>query len=173
MLNVKLGPIKKEYLHTYVKWFNDPELTQYLLMYRPMNFEQEEEWYKNAIKKENEIYFAILIDDPEEKLIGNCSIDIDWRNRVGNVGITIGEKQYLGKGLGTKAMSQLCEYGFNTLNLNRIELETYEFNERALKSYKKVGYIEEGRRRKAIFRNGNYWDTITMGILAEEWNKKK
>ena len=172
-MNVKLGPIKKEYLSTYVKWFNDPTITKYLLMYRPMNFEQEEDWYKNAIKKENEIYFAILIDDSEEKLIGNCSIAIDWRNRVGNVGITIGEKKYWGKGLGTEAMMKLCEYGFNTLNLNRIELETYEFNERAFKSYKKVGYKEEGRRRKAIFDDGNYWDAITMGILADEWNKKK
>jgi RimJ/RimL family protein N-acetyltransferase len=172
MLNVKLGPIKKEYLPTYVKFFNDPEITQYLLMYRPMNLEQEEEWYKAAIKKENVIYFAILIDDPE-KMIGSCSINIDWRNRVGNVGITIGEKKYWGKGLGTEAMIKLCEYGFNTLNLQRIELETYEFNERAFKSYIKVGFIEEGRRRKAIFANGKYWDSITMSLLADEWNKKK
>ena len=172
-MNVKLGPIKKEYLPIYVKWFNDSELTQYLLMYRPMNLEQEEDWYKNAIKKENEIYLAILIDDPEEKMIGSCSINIDWRNRVGNVGITIGEKKLRGKGLGTEAMIKLCEYGFNTLNLQRIELETYEFNERAFKSYKKVGYVEEGRRRKAIFANGKYWDAITMGLLADEWNKKK
>ena len=65
------------------------------------------------------------------------------------------------------------EYAFNTVNLNRIELHTYSFNERAQKSYNKVGFIEEGRKRQFLWLKGKYHDAIIMGILAEEWNAKK
>jgi RimJ/RimL family protein N-acetyltransferase len=69
-------------------------------------------------------------------------------------------------------MTLLLEYGFNTVNLNRIELETYVFNVRALKSYNKLGFTEEGRKRQHIWINGKYHDVIIMSILAEEWNSK-
>ena len=91
---------------------------------------------------------------------------------MGEVGIVIGEKDYQNKGYGTEAMELLIEYGFTTINLNRIELYTYDFNISALKSYKKVGFIEEGRKRQFIWANGGYHDAIIMGILAEEWREK-
>jgi RimJ/RimL family protein N-acetyltransferase len=67
----------------------------------------------------------------------------------------------------------LIEYGFNTLNLHRIELTTFGFNVRALKSYLKIGFQEEGRRREAIFANGEYHDSIMLGLLRSEWNSSK
>ncbi|MFX0082807.1 MAG: GNAT family N-acetyltransferase [Candidatus Hodarchaeota archaeon] len=171
---VILGPIKRDYIETYLKWMNNPELTQYLLIYRPLTREMEEDWYNSLKNRENFFIFAILIYDQNknEKLIGNCSIDVNWQNRVGTCGIMVGETENQGKGYGTEAMKLLVEYGFNTLNLNRIQLETYDFNIRALKSYKKVGFKEEGTRRKAIFKNGEYHDVIMMGILKDEWPKK-
>lgn len=172
---VKLGPIKREYINSFLKWFTDPEITQYLIMYRPMTRMMEEDWIENLKNRENTINFAIVILDEngKEKIIGNCGIhNIEWKNRVGEVGIVIGEKDYQNKGYGTEAMELLIEYGFTTINLNRIELYTYDFNISALKSYKKVGFIEEGRKRQFIWANGRYHDAIIMGILAEEWREK-
>ncbi len=173
---VKLGPIKREYVDSFLRWFNDPEITQYLIAYRPMTRMAEEEWMENLKNREDSIHFSIVIPNEEgsEKLIGNCGIHkIDCKNRVGEVGIVIGEKEFQNKGFGTEAMELLLEYGFDTVNLNRIELYTYDFNISALKSYKKVGFIEEGRKRQSIWINGSYHDAILMGILAEEWRKKK
>ncbi|MFW9875910.1 MAG: GNAT family N-acetyltransferase [Candidatus Thorarchaeota archaeon] len=172
---VKLGPVKREYIESFLKWFNDPEITQNLMAFRPMTRMAEEEWMENLKNRENDIYFSITIpnEDGTEKLIGNCGIHrIDWKNRVGEVGITIGEKEYQNKGYGTEAMELLIDYAFKTVNLHRIELYTYDFNIGALKSYKKVGFIEEGRRRQFVWINGSYHDAILMGILAEEWEKK-
>lgn len=173
---ISLAPIKKEYIESFLKWFNDPEITQYLVIYRPMTRMEEEDWLENLKNRKDTIHFSIVIpsEDGSEKLIGNCGIhNIDWKNRVAEVGIVIGEKEYQNKGFGTEAIELLLEYGFNTVNLNRIELYTYEFNERALNSYKKVGFIEEGRKRQFIWSKGKYHDAILMGILAEEWNDKK
>ena len=173
---ITLGPVKREYIDAYLKWFNDPEIIQYLSMFRPMTRMWEEDWIENLKNRDDTIAFAILIPDEKvgENLIGNCGIHaIDWKNRVGEVGITIGEKDYQGKGYGTEAMDVLLDYAFKSVNLNRLQLRVYKFNSRAISSYNKIGFIEEGRMRKAIFINGEYHDIIFMSILQEEWLKEK
>ena len=173
---ITLGSVKREYIDAYLKWFNDPEIIQYLSMFRPMTRMMEEDWIENLKNRDDTIAFAILITDENvgEKLIGNCGLHrIDWKNRVAEVGITIGEKEYQGKGYGTEAMEVLLEYGFKTVNLNRIQLRVYEFNSRAIKSYNKIGFVEEGRMRQGIFIKGKYHDIIFMSILQEEWLKEK
>ena len=60
-------------------------------------------------------------------------------------------------------------YAFRTLNLNRIWLHVFEFNERALRAYEKVGFVREGVLRQDVFREGRYWNTVVMGILRDEW----
>ncbi len=172
---IKLGPIKREYIDSFLKWFNDPEITQYLIIYRPMTRMAEEEWMETLKEREDTIHFSIVIpnEDGSEILIGNCGIHkIDWKNRVGELGIVIGEKEYQNEGFGTEAIEILLEYSFNTVNLNRIELLVYDYNVRAMKAYKKVGFIEEGRKRQFMWYKGAYHDAIMMGILAEEWVKK-
>ncbi|MBY8984182.1 MAG: GNAT family N-acetyltransferase [Candidatus Lokiarchaeota archaeon] len=174
-VKVRLVPPKKEYIDRFQKWMTDPEITQYLRVFRPITREMEEDWYNSMIKRENNILFSIVIPDDENNdiLIGNCDIDVDWKNRVGNVGIVIGEKECHGKGYGTEAMKLLVDYGFTTLNLNRIELETHGFNLRALKTYTKLGFKKEVTRRHAVYINGVYHDSIMLSILRDEWQRKK
>jgi RimJ/RimL family protein N-acetyltransferase len=169
---VQLGPVKREYIESYLKWLNDSELTQYLAGYLPLTRMMEEDWIENLKKRTDTIIFAITTtkENDVEKHIGNCGLhDIDWKNRTTEVGIMIGEKEYQGKGYGTEAMELLVKYGFEEVNLNRIYLRVHDFNIRAFKSYIKIGFIEEGRMRQAVFRKGKYHDTILMSILSEEW----
>jgi RimJ/RimL family protein N-acetyltransferase len=170
---VRLVHPRKEYISQFQKWMTDPEITQYLTIFRPITREMEEDWYNAMIKRENIFLFSIIIlnDENNEILIGNCDIDVDWKNRVGNCGIVIGEKEYHSKGLGTEAMILLVDYGFGSLNLNRIELEAHDFNSRALKSYAKVGFKKEGIRRHAVYINGEYHDSVMLSILRDEWKK--
>jgi RimJ/RimL family protein N-acetyltransferase len=172
---VILGPVKREYIDSYLKWLNDPEITQFLSMFLPLTRMMEEDWIENLKNRNDTIAFAILIlENDAEKLIGNCGLHaIDWKNRVCEVGIMIGEKEYQSKGYGTEAMEVLLDYGFKTVNLNRIQLRVYEFNSRAINSYKKIGFVEEGRMRQAIFINGEYHDIFIMSFLQEEWLTKK
>ena len=98
---VKLGPIKREYIESFLKWFNNTEITQYLVAFRPMTRMAEEEWMEKLKTQDDTIRFSIIIpsEDGLEKLIGNCGIhNVDWKNRVGEVGIVIGEKEYQNMG---------------------------------------------------------------------------
>jgi len=104
--------------------------------------------------------------------IGDCGINsVDWKNSVANAVIFIGNNAYRGKGYGTEAMQILMAFAFDQMNINKLRLNVYSFNERAIKSYEKCGFIREGVLRQEIFRDGKYYDTIVMGILRAEYQK--
>jgi hypothetical protein len=63
----------------------------------------------------------------------------------------------------------MLDHAFESLGLHRIALAVFEFNERAIRSYRRVGFRVEGRAREAIWRDGRWWDEIQMSVLAEEW----
>jgi RimJ/RimL family protein N-acetyltransferase len=73
------------------------------------------------------------------------------------------------QGYGTDAMRLLLRHGFETLNLNRIMLDVYDTNPRAVRSYEKAGFIHEGRKRQGMYKNGRYIDILQMSVLREEW----
>ena len=106
----------------------------------------------------------------EDRLIGFVELNgFDWSARSAWVGIGIGLPEYWGKGYGTEAMNLLAVYAFETVNLNRVNLTVFEYNQRAFRSYQKCGFKEEGRMRQLMLRNDRRWDMIFMGLLREEW----
>ena len=109
------------------------------------------------------------IEDIETgKYIGGCGIqNVNWLSRVALVGIMIGDKDYWGKGYGTDAMKTLVTFIFNNMNINKIRLSTFSFNERAIKSYKKCGFTVEGVLKNEIFKDGKYYDEIIMSIFKD------
>jgi RimJ/RimL family protein N-acetyltransferase len=106
----------------------------------------------------------------EDRLIGFVGLfGIEWHAGVAFVGIGIGETDYRGKGYGTDAMRLILRYAFEALHLRRVSLDVFEYNQRAYRSYIKAGFVEEGRARQYLHRDGRRWDLIYMGILREEW----
>ncbi|GAB4417789.1 MAG: GNAT family protein [Anaerolineales bacterium] len=129
------------------------------------------EWIKKELEKngKDSFFFAIhaLEDD---RLLGHVGLDITtWNNRDAFAGIGIGEREFWGKGYGTEAMQLLLRYAFIELNLNRVTLNVFEYNQRAVRAYKKAGFRIEGRQRQAMIREGRRWDVLYMGILRNEW----
>ena len=87
------------------------------------------------------------------------------------MGIGIGERDCWGKGYGTDAMRVVLRFAFVELNLHRVGLNVFEYNPRAIRSYEKAGFVEEGRLRGFLHRNNRRWDLIFMGILRDEWER--
>nr|WP_267901880.1 GNAT family protein [Brevibacillus parabrevis] len=63
----------------------------------------------------------------------------------------------------------MLRFLFLRLNLNRVQLDTWSGNTRAIRAYEKCGFVVEGRLRQNEYVNGQYYDTIMMGILREEF----
>lgn len=89
------------------------------------------------------------------------------------VGIGLGERNYWGKGYGTDAMCLTLGYAFDELNLRRVSLGVFEYNQRGIGSYEKAGFQIEGRLRKAIARDRQRWDIVTMGVMRGEWEARR
>lgn len=156
----------------FLKWINDPEIHRFVLRYRPLGREEEEEWLAGLPKRQEDVVFVIVRKEKDEP-IGSCGLHrISLPNRSAELGITIGEKRYWSQGYGREAMGLLCGYGFESLNLNRIGLSVYEYNPRGQRCYEKLGFRIEGRRRQARFWDGRYWDVLEMGLLVEEWHNR-
>lgn len=115
--------------------------------------------------------FAIEADG---KFIGQCALfRPDPIARTYEMGIVIGDKDYWGRGYGREAIELLVEYGFVQHNLHKIYLTVNGPNERAQASYRKVGFVEEGRLRKHVWSGGQYIDLVYMGLLREDWAAKR
>ena len=166
---IYLSPMSIEDAETHVKWLNDFSVTDGLgTSGQVRSLEKEKEW---ILKNSNQYEFAIVrLED--NKLIGNCSIhDLDQQKQCAEVGLFIGDEENRSKGYGQDVLNLLLDYAFNYLNLNNIMLKVFSFNERAINCYKKAGFKEIGRRRRACYLRGKHYDDVFMDILREEYNK--
>lgn len=110
--------------------------------------------------------FAIEVDGV---FIGQCALFAeDAVARVCELGITIGDKHYWGQGYGREAIGLLVDYGFRHRNLHRIWLRVHASNERAIRSYRACGFVEEGRLRQQVWSNGRRDDLVIMGLLRQD-----
>jgi RimJ/RimL family protein N-acetyltransferase len=89
--------------------------------------------------------------------------------RTATYAILIGPP-HQGHGYGTEATRLVVRYGFAELGLHRIQLAVIGGNERALRTYRKAGFVEEGRSRESLYRDGAWHDEIRMSILDREWD---
>jgi RimJ/RimL family protein N-acetyltransferase len=168
---VRLREYRKEDISLKINYINDSEVLGYLesgIPY-PVTLNEELKWFESISAFRDSYRFAIeTIED--NIYIGDCGINsIDWKNSIASVVIFIGSKDYWGKGYGTEAMQTLLTFIFNQININKVRLNVYSFNERAIKSYEKCGFKREGVLRQEIFRNGRYYDIISLGILRDEY----
>lgn len=164
----RLRAIEREDIPTFVRWLNDQEVRQYLEMYLPISKAQEEEWFEAQLKDDSVRIFAI--ETGEGVHIGNIGLhDLDWKNRNAFLGIVIAEKEYWGRGYGSDAILTLLGFAFNEMNLHRIYLSVFDFNQRAIRCYENCGFRHEGRARDSHFQDGRYHDSLLMAILRQEF----
>ena len=165
---VVLRALEMEDLPSCHRWINDWEVKHNIAALYPLSMTEEERWYQGVMERKDGRLFAIAAED--DKLIGTIDLfHMSLEDRAGELGMMIGEKDYWGKGYGSDAVRTLLRFAFDTVNLHRIELRAFEFNDRAIRCYERCGFKREGVLRQRVFRDGRYWDVILMGILREEF----
>jgi RimJ/RimL family protein N-acetyltransferase len=116
---------------------------------------------------------AVFAIEANGKFIGQCGLHhegiIDSTAGTFELGIAIGDRDYWGKAYGRDAVKVLLDYAFRLRNAHKVWLRVNAPNERAIRSYRACGFVEEGRLREQVWGNGRYTDLVYMGILREEW----
>lgn len=152
------------------KWINDREVTQYLMARYPYSMEFEKEFLANAARSNDFSDMRLAIETKDGVHIGICGLHHGRpEDRHAELGIMIGDKDYWSGGYGTDAVSTVVRFAFEQMNLNKVSLGVFDFNERARAVYRKCGFTEEGRAREEYFQDGRYWDIVRMGILRREF----
>lgn len=166
---IYLSPRNAEDVEQFTEWLNDFQITDYIGASATLYTIAGE---KEFLESNNSLEATfVIVDLKNDKMIGTVSLEnINHINRTGTLGVFIGNAEYRSKGYGTEAIKLILEYGFKYLNLNNIKLDVMGFNARAIACYKKCGFKEIGRRRKCKYIDGEYYDSISMDILAEEFD---
>ncbi|WP_349409884.1 GNAT family protein [Pseudalkalibacillus sp. SCS-8] len=129
------------------------------------------DWFERVSTDSSRIDLLICMQDTDQ-VIGDISmLEIDHQNRNAEMRVSIFDQAFWGNGYGTEAMALFVNYGFKMLNLHRISLDVFAYNERAIKSYQKLGFVQEGIKRDQLFYDGEYHDSIMMSVLADEFIK--
>jgi len=167
---VRLRAFREDDLKNVVAWINNPVVTRYLTHMRPWSMVEERVWLDRAMRNDDPTAVTYVVESSDGEYAGSIGLmHIDGRNRNAEVGIVIARPEDWGRGLGTEAMLILLRHAFEEMNLHRVMLRVFTFNERALRSYAKLGFVEEGRLRENMFRHGAWHDTVLMAILADEF----
>jgi RimJ/RimL family protein N-acetyltransferase len=156
------------------RWYSDPEVAR-LARYQdgPMRSDEIDRFFQLRALGQESLTLAIH-ERATGRLIGSCAFSqVDGENGSAMYHITIGEKDAWGHGFGTEATQLMLDHAFGTLGLHRIALTVFEFNERAIRAYRRCGFVVEGRARESIWRDGRWWDELAMSVLSSEWRARR
>jgi RimJ/RimL family protein N-acetyltransferase len=157
-----------------VKCWNDLEFQMTTGRIEPMTKDQLETRIRKSWElRHNGTDYIFSVDNFEGKFVGTVGLHLTSKiHRSAELGVMIINPENRNKGYGTDAVITACGYGFRHLNLHSIFLRHFPFNENGRKAYEKAGFIEVGRERDAMFRDGKYHDLLRMDILDDEWFSK-
>ena len=162
---VRLRAVEPGDVERFCAWMNDPEVIDGLTRRYPMSLAEERAWAEeHATPSYADATFAI--ETLEGAHIGACGFfRTSPENRFAEFGLCIGNKSYWGRGYGTDATETLCRFGFEEMNLHRIELWVPADNPRAQRVYERVGFAVEGVAREAVYQRGRRIDAVLMSRL--------
>lgn len=166
---VNVRSLVREDILNIVKWKSDPEIAD-LVRGGPIHTSIEIENKRFDRRMDSTDSIRLLVETKQKKAIGFISLgEIDKENKKADLGMLIGEKDFWDRGYGTDALLTLLDYLFTRLDFNRIGLEVFDYNLRAIKAYEKIGFKVEGVQRQGLYRANIFHDIYIMGILSQDY----
>jgi len=164
---INLRTVEEEDLEFLRENINRKEVRTHLTARKPVNLEQEKQFFEEVISSEKNTHLAISI---ENEIIGIISLEENKeRTGVAEIGIWIDPENH-GNGYGTEAAELITNYGFNELNFHRIMARAHEGNKGSQEIWEKLGFEKEGELRDQVYREGEFINAYLYGVLEQEWS---
>ncbi len=167
--------LELEDLPTRVRWLNTPSVLAHMSIETPVSLSSTRQWFTQNTLSVHRRDFSFLSHSTEsdDELVAMGGLtDIEQRHRRAELYVVVSPGM-TGRGIGTRAVQWLCNYGFIELGLNRIYLHTFAANERAQRLYNRVGFSLEGILRSHAFHHGASVDRHVYGLLRDEWENMR
>ena len=167
---VRLRPFTDADVPLLHRWFNDPEVLHWLhLSEDPPEVMQSIQAHRERWERirDDPGHLSWVIETKDGTPIGELGLlNVNLAQRRAELGISIGEKEYWGRGYGTDAIHTLLRRVFGGMGLRRVQLITDEDNGRGIRCYEKCGFVREGLLRAHRLRYGQPINMVLMGVLA-------
>ncbi|MBS4175002.1 GNAT family protein [Bacillus sp. FJAT-49736] len=171
---VKLSALVEDDLPKIFNWYQNPAFLRLFdaTPALPRSMSSLQNWFK-SIASSTRDYILSIKRVEDDQLVGIVELDgILWNQRVTGVAIAIGDEENRGKGYGREALELTLQFAFHELNLRRVQLTVFSYNQQAIQLYKKLGFTHEGTYREFINRDGKTYDMLLFGLLKHEWEPK-
>ena len=166
-----LKPVEADDLKYLLNLRWNSEVMDYLI-HDPISYKNQIDWFNNLNKKDLALSI-FLKEETEVRIIGTIGLyEINTRHQRAIWRIRL-DPEWQGKGYATEAIRLILDYGFNTLNLNKITSDSFADNEAIVNLTLKLGFKQEGLLVGHYFHKGKFRDAIQFGLLREDFNENK
>lgn len=167
-MGLKLRQIDEKDLGMILNWRMMPEVTKYMYTDPQLTMDQQKQWFKKIMSSEKDIYWIIQMDGVD---IGVISItEIDYRNGRCYWAYYIADMSFRGRGVAIQLECNVYDYAFERLKLHKVCCEVFCFNEKVILIHQKLGAVIEGTRKEHIYKDGQYFDIVQMGMDRDTWH---
>jgi len=166
---VILRALEKSDLERCYGWMNDPIIVRTLKSRYPIPVHHEQEWLEKSALPDlpSERHFAIERRDSRAH-IGNASLhEIDWVSRAAWFDLFIGEPSAWNAGFGSDAVRTLVLFAFEEMNLRKLRIYVFDYNERAKHVLENLGFVQEGKLASDFYREGAYHDIVIFSVFRD------
>lgn len=169
---ISLRPLREDDLGKLSTWWNDP---RWMILQQdkalPARSAQAEDLFVSWSANPGAGGFGYTIVANDDEVVGHVALwGLQPPSLIGTLGIIIGP-EHIDKGYGTDAVRVALRIAFAELGAHKVELQTWSFNQRAVHVYSRLGFVEEGRRRAAVFHDASFHDQVIMGMLRDEYHR--
>lgn len=168
---VGLRAVEKEDLALFRDWRNFVDFRKHFREVRELSLTDQEKWFDSLQATKHINFMFTIVDLTTNEPIGAAGLlYINWINRSGDFSFYIGKDEaYIDvAGFAMDAATLLIDYGFKNLNLHKIWMELYEFDDKKLRFFQeKFGFIIDGKLRDNCFEEGKYWDSFIISKIVD------
>ena len=165
--NIKLVDIKEKDIEQIRLWRNSKEVSSYMYSEKEITPEEQKKWYDKIKNDTSCKYWIIEYNNQSLGLASLTAINTTlnscyWAFYLGNTSVR-------GAGIGAKVEYTVLNYVFETLKLNKLRCEVFEFNDKVIKMHEKFGFRREAFYREHCYKNKSFQNAVGLALLKSEW----
>lgn len=172
-MKVSFRKIEKSDLEMIMNWRNHERILKNSRDRRVLTMEDQLKWFQRISGSGNDDMYIVLKDGAP---IGVCGLGrINRQDRTAEITYYLGVQQNpaMDVAIGIEVYAFLKKKGFNDYHFHRLHGEVFGFNKGGLRLALHCGFKNEGVKRQSVFWDGQHWDSIMVGLLAEEYYQQE
>lgn len=171
---IDLVEINQSHLRDIFELFSDGRVTRFynvITLQKVTEAQKYIDWFQSRFAEKAGIRWGICLKG-EEKIIGTIGFNNFTKNHRANLGYDL-QSGYWNKGYITEAIKAVIQFGFDILDINRIEAEVMQGNTASEKVLLKLGFAKEGILRQWMLWNDQHYDMTMFSLLKEEFRSRQ